>query len=534
VIDPVRLEVYRHRFAAVAEEMGEALRRASFSPNIKERRDYSCAVFDARGDMVAQATHIPVHLGSMPLSVAAAIEEQGPDLGPGDMVLLNDPYRGGTHLPDLTLVAPVFDDAGALAWFVASRAHHADVGGMTPGSLPISREIYQEGLRIPPVRLVRGGAVERDLVRVLLANCRAPEEREGDLLAQVAANRLGGARLLELERGPGGAAEARLHARALLDYAERLMRAFLRAIPDGEYAFEDFLEDDGAGSGPLAVRVAVRIAGGEATVDFSGTAPQCRGCLNANEAIALSATAYAFRAVAGAGASGAEAQPPPNAGALRPIRLVVPEGSLVAPRFPAAVAGGNVETSQRLVDVLLGALAAACPDRVPAASAGSMSNLTVGGVDPGRGGRTFAYYETVGGGAGASPRGKGASGIQTHMTNTRNTPVEVLEHAYPFRVRQYRLRPGSGGAGAHPGGDGIVRELVALAPCEATLLTERRRLAPYGLAGGAPGAPGRNGLVRADGSEVELPAKATVRLEPGDAIRVETPGGGGFGGPTAP
>jgi N-methylhydantoinase B/oxoprolinase/acetone carboxylase alpha subunit len=527
-IDPIALEVFRHRFAAIAEEMGETLRRASFSPNIKERRDYSCALFDARGDMVAQALHIPVHLGSMPLSVRAALDEH-PDLAAGDMVLLNDPYRGGTHLPDLTLVAPVFDAAtGALAYIVANRAHHADVGGMTPGSLPVSREVFQEGIRIPPVKVVRAGVADGDLVRLIIANCRAPQEREGDLRAQIAANRLGAARLADLERENGPL--ARLHATALLDYAERMMRAFLRSIPSGEHRFEDFLEDDGLGSGPVPIRVAVRLdaSAGEATVDFTGTAPQVEGCVNANEAIALSATAYVFRAVAGAGPRGAEEQPPANAGALRPLRVIAPLGTLVNPRFPAAVAGGNVETSQRIVDVLLGALARALPGRVPAASCGTMSNLTIGGFDPTTG-RTFAYYETIGGGSGASPSAPGASGIQTHMTNTLNTPVEALEHAYPFRVRRYHLRRSSGGQGLHAGGDGIVREIEVLAPCDATLLTERRTLAPYGLAGGNAGAPGRNTLVRADGREELLPAKITVRLAPGDAIRVETPGGGGWG-----
>jgi N-methylhydantoinase B len=539
-IDPVRLAVMRHRFASIAEEVGETLRRAAFSPNIKERRDHSAAVFDARGDMIAHAAAIPVHLGSQPLSVAAAIEALGGRWHPGDAVLLNDPYRGGTHLPDLTLVTPVFVEPKFRqpSFLISTRAHHADVGGMSPGSLPLSREIFHEGLRIPPVRLVRGGVVDEDLLRVILANTRTPAEREGDLRAQIAANARGAARLRELCAGKSALEEAARYAGALLDYSESMMRAFLASLPPGEYAAEELLDDDGAGGPPVRVACTIRLArraskDAGATVDFTGTAPAVPGPLNANRAIALAAVAYSFRAVAGARAGAESGDPPANAGMLRPIRLVIPPGSLLDPPFPAAVALGNVETSQRLVDVVLRALASAAPDLVPAASQGTMNNLTVGGFDPRRQ-RAFTYYETIGGGAGGGPAGPGASALQVHMTNTWNTPIEALEHALPLRVTRLAVRQGSGGRGANPGGDGTVREIEALVPCEVTLLTERRQFPPYGLRGGDPGACGRNYLIRRDphaGTEqvTELPGKVTLRLAPGDRIGVETPGGGGFG-----
>jgi N-methylhydantoinase B len=531
-VDPIRLAVMRHRFASIAEEVAESLRRSALSPNIKERRDHSAAVFDGEGRMVAHAAAIPVHLGSQPLSVAAARAAFGAVWGPGDAVLLNDPYQGGTHLPDLTLVTPVFlDDAAARAtpdFILSTRAHHADVGGMSPGSLPLSREIFHEGLRIPPVRIVRAGRIEDDLFRMVLANTRTPGERAGDLRAQIAANARGAARLAALATEVGRD-EALGAAAALLDYSEAMMRSFLATLPPGTYAAEDFLDDDGAGGGPVRIACTVRISSlGEAEVDFAGTAPALPGPLNANEAIVLAATAYAFRAVAGARAGAETGDPPANAGLLRPIRLVIPPGSLLAPPFPSAMAAGNVETSQRLVDVILLALAGAAPDLVPAASQGTMNNVTIGGFDP-RHGRPFAYYETIGGGAGGGPSGPGASALHTHMTNTWNTPVEALEHAYPLRVTRMTVRRGSGGAGRHPGGEGIVREIEALAPCEATLLTERRARPPYGLAGGRPGAVGRNYVIRAGGALEDLPAKASVRLAAGDRLGIETPGGGGWG-----
>ncbi|WP_298037254.1 hydantoinase B/oxoprolinase family protein [uncultured Desulfuromonas sp.] len=515
-IDPIRLEVLKNRFASLTEEMGAALMRTAFSPNIKERRDFSCALFDREGEMVAQAAHIPVHLGSMPLSVAAALGRA--DLAPGDMVLLNDPYRGGTHLPDVTLVTPVFFGEERPAFYLANRAHHADVGGMTAGSLPLSTEIFQEGLRIPPVKIVRGGKIDRELLAMVLANVRTPVEREGDLTAQIAANRTGERRLREIVEGCG-LEETEGYCRALLDYGARMMEEVVAAIPDGSYAFEDLLDDDGAGLENIPVRCTVTIRGKEAVVDFSKCAPQVPGCLNAVRAITLSAVFYVFRLLA-------PEEVPGNAGCMRPIGVRTKPGTVADCTFPAAVAGGNVETSQRLVDVLLGALAQALPERIPAASCGSMNNLTVGGAAPG--GELFAYYETVAGGAGGGPAGEGASGIQTHMTNTLNTPVEALEHAYPLRVRRYALRVGSGGPGRHRGGDGVTKEIELLAPARITLIGERRRTAPYGLQGGGPGRKGRNCLIR-DGRERKLPGKCSIDVRAGDRLRVETPGGGGWG-----
>ena len=519
--DPVTIEVFHNLFASVAEEMGVALGRTAYSANIKERLDYSCALFDPDGRMVAQAAHIPVHLGSMPASVRAALERF--TLRPGDIVALNDPYLGGTHLPDITLVAPVFaptSDGSTLVGFVADRGHHADIGGMTPGSLPLSTEIFQEGLIIPPIKLVRGGRTNREVVDLLCRNSRTPGERRGDLTAQIAACRVGERRLQGIVERYGWD-ETHAHMDALLDYAERLTRAAIREVPDGEYAFRDYMDDDGVGGERLPVHATVRVRGDEMEVDFTGTAPETPGCINAPFAIAVSAVLYVVRCVAGEGV-------PANEGAMRPVRVHAPEGCLVNPRPPRAVAGGNVETSQRIVDVLLGALAQALPDRIPAASQGTMNNLLVGGHDP-DGNRGFAYYETVAGGMGARPDRDGLSGVHTHMTNTLNTPIEALESFFPLRVRRYALRPGTGGAGLHRGGDGIVRDVEFLSPATVTVLSERRRSAPYGLQGGGPGAPGENLLYKGGVEEVRLPAKTTFDAEPGDVLSLRTPGGGGWG-----
>ncbi|MFO7767362.1 MAG: hydantoinase B/oxoprolinase family protein, partial [bacterium] len=525
-MDPVLLEVYKHRYAGIAEEMGAVLQRTASSPNIKERRDYSCALFDVRGRTVAQGDHMPVHLGSMPRSVAAALE-LGP-LRPGELVLLSDPFAGGTHLPDLTMVAPVFaplprgrgaaaeDRAAEPLFYAASRAHHADVGGGAPGSMSVAREIFQEGLRIPPVRFRRAGEADPDpgLMDLLLANVRTPEEREGDLRAQVAALDVGSRRLEEIltERG---LEEPLAYAGHLMDYAERMTRALIADLPDGTYRFEDVLDDDGMGSGPAAIRTAVTIEGDGAVVDFTGSAPQVEGPLNAVEAITLSAAVYVFRCLL-------DPAVPPNHGSFVPLEVIAPLGSVVNARPPAAVAAGNVETSQRITDVLFGALARAVPDRVPAASQGTMNNLSIGGTDP-RTGRPFTYYETTGGGMGGRPHGPGPSAIHVHMTNTRNTPVEALEHAYPFRVERYAIRTGSGGSGLHPGGDGIIRQIRLLAPSTVSLLTERRERGPWGLRGGGEGTPGRNVRIGRDGSEQPLPGKGSWRFEAGEALRLETP-----------
>jgi N-methylhydantoinase B len=518
VREALLLDVFRNRFSAVAEEMGVTLMRTAYSPNIKERRDYSCAVFDAAGDMAAQAAHIPVHLGAMPLSVAAVLAEKR--LAPGDMVMVNDPFRGGTHLPDITLVAPVYaDDGDRPVFYVANRAHHSDVGGMAAGSMPLSTALFQEGVVIPPLTVVRGGAIDRGIMDFFLANVRTPVEREGDFAAQIMANLTGAKRLAEMIRKFGRDRTAQQAAR-LLDHAEALARAAIRDVPDGVYEAGDLLDDDGAGTADIAVRLRLTVQGDTMTFDFSGSAPQAAGCVNATRAIAVSAVLYAVRCLVARDV-------PVNAGLSRPIRIVTRPGSVVDALFPAAVAGGNVETSQRLVDVIFLALSRALPGSVPAASQGTMNNVAMGGVD-GRTGAAFAYYETLAGGMGAGAAGPGESAVHSHMTNTLNTPVEALEYAYPLLVWEYGLRRGSGGDGAHRGGDGLVREVEFLAPAEVTVLSDRRVHAPYGLEGGAPGATGRNVLITG-GVERELPGKYHFAAAPGDRLRVETPGGGGYG-----
>jgi len=557
--DPVELEIFKNLYHSIAEEMGAALRRTAFSPNIKERRDYSCAVFDAAGEVIAMGDHMPVHLGSMPMSVRAAIDAGA--MAPGDVVMLNDPFRGGTHLPDITLVAPVHVWRGhphprkphsAPDFYVASRAHHADVGGAYAGSMGLCREIYQEGVRIPPVKLMRAGVIDRDVLAMLLNNVRTPEEREGDLGAQIAACHTGAERLREVcDRY--GVERAKSSARELLDYSEELMRAFLRQVPAGEYRAEDFLDGDGINERPVKIAVTVKVQGRSGTVwgqppsavrraqldsglahkpaslrrprpmvtvDFAGSDPQVEGSVNAVAAITYSACFYVFRCLLAEDV-------PAAAGLMRPIQVIAPEGTIVNARPPAAVAGGNVETSQRIVDVLLRALAQAIPDRIPAAASGTMNNLTIGGVDPS--GKPFAYYETIAGGMGARPGKAGVSGVHTHMTNSLNTPAEALEYSYPLRVRRYSLRPGSDGKGKFRGGDGIVREIEVLTDCEVTLLADRRSRGPWGLAGGADGGAGKAFITREDGSIVTMPGKFSIRLKKGERIRIETPGGGGWG-----
>ena len=517
--NPARLEVFRQLYQAVAEEMGEVLMRAGFSPNIKERRDFSCAIFDANGETIAQADHLPVHLGSMPMSVKAALSAHR--LRPGDMVMLNDPYAGGTHLPDVTLVAPIFaaGDAEHASFYVANRAHHADVGGIAPGSLSLAREIYQEGIILPPVKICRDDAIDEGLLAVFLRNVRTPHERRGDLLAQIAANRIGARRIQEF-LARYGLSEVAAYGRLLQDYAERVTRALLREI-GGPVTVRavDYLDDDGLGSEDIPIVLTLTVADGAATFDFTGTAPQVQGSLNAVEAITLSAVSYALRLVVAEDI-------PTNAGSLRPITLCAPPGTLVNALPPAAVAGGNVETSQRIVDVALAALAQALPDRVPAASQGTMNNVTFGPAD----GAGFAYYETIGGGSGAGPGWDGASAIQIHMTNTLNTPVEALERAAPVRIERYAVRRGSGGAGRWRGGDGIVRVFHFLDAMEVSVLSERRRRGPYGLAGGNPGAPGENTWqLSPDAPPEPLPGKFRRILPAGSTLTIATPGGGGWG-----
>ncbi|HWG38245.1 MAG TPA: hydantoinase B/oxoprolinase family protein [Terriglobales bacterium] len=526
-LDGIELAIFKNAFHAVAQEMGATLRRTAFSPNIKERQDYSSAIFDAAGNVVAMGDDMPVHLGSMPMSVAAAL--QALQLEPGDVAVLNDPYDGGTHLPDITLVVPVFLPRGKHpAFFVANRAHHSDVGGTYPGSMGLCREIYQEGIRIPPLKLVRRGVTDEALLALILHNVRTPREREGDLTAQIGACRIGAERLQQMAAKYGQPRLER-NMRALLDHSERLMRAELRRMPAGRFAAEEFLDDDGLGPDPIRLRVAITLdpKRARATVDFTGSDPQVAGSVNAVAAITYSATFYVFRCLLPQEAA-------PTAGLMRPVTMVIPPGTIVDARPPAAVAGGNVECSQRIVDVLLRALAQALPGRIPAASSGTMNNLTIGGMYPSgdaRAGQPYAYYETCGGGMGAAPDADGLSGVHTHMSNTLNTPVEALEYSYPFRVLRYAYRRGSGGAGAHRGGDGLVREIEILAPAQVTLLSERRRFAPYGLAGGSAGARGRTLLSEPGQGERELPGKCNVFVPQGTRIKLESPGGGGWGSP---
>jgi N-methylhydantoinase B len=540
--DPTTLEIYRALYTSVAEEMGIALRRTAFSPNIKERRDYSCAVFDAAGRVIAQGDHMPVHLGSMPMAVSAALREIR--LGPGDIVALNDPFAGGTHLPDVTLIAGVFPPARqghqttqrkpSLSrrrslpapprpiFYVANRAHHADIGGASPGSMGMAGDVYGEGLRLPPLRLVRGGAKVEDVWRLLLANVRVPEERRADFEAQTGALGVGARRLLEIVRRRG-AREAQQYATHLINYSARVMRSVISAIPDGVYEAEDALDDDGVTDAPVSLRARVRIRGDRAIVDFTGSAPQVLGPINAVEAITVSAVAYVFRCLIGA------EDVPASAGLMEPIEVIAPRGSIVNATPPAPVAGGNVETSQRIVDVLFKALAGALPEQIPAASQGTMNNLTIGGLDA-RTGAEFAYYETVAGGMGARPSLDGMSAVHTHMTNSLNTPIEALEYAYPLRVHTYAIRRGSGGQGRYRGGDGVVREIETLGRARLSLLADRRKCPPYGLAGGSPGQPGRDWIVRR-GRAQRIAAKGSWELAAGDRVRIETPGGGGYGKP---
>ncbi|HSL59642.1 MAG TPA: hydantoinase B/oxoprolinase family protein [Acidimicrobiales bacterium] len=506
-LDPAALQVLISRLTGAAEEMGAVLQRSAFSPNITERADCSAALFTADGELLVQAEHIPVHLGSMPASVRAAIDALGGDVRPGEQVIVNDPFAGGTHLNDITLVAPCVVDGRLIGW-AANRAHHADLGGAAPGSIPAeATEIQQEGLRIPPVRYTP------EVRALVLASSRTPDERAGDLDAQVGANVLGVARL-------AAHADAPLHE--VVDYGERRMSAALAALPDGSWSFADQLDSFGPADDqqvPTPVVVTVTVAGDEVTFDFTGSGPQRRGNVNAVEAVTVSAVAWALRTVV-------DPTIPANGGALRPVRVVAPSGTVVAAQPPAAVGAGNVEVSQRVADVCLGALAAAVPDRVGAASQGTMNNVLIGGDG-------WVYYETMAGGQGGRPGRAGMSGVHTAMTNTKNTPVEALERAFPLRVRRYRLRRGSGGGGAFAGGDGLERDLEVLVDATVSLITERRVSRPWGLAGGDPGAHGENWLLPGgvEGAAVRLPDKCTVRLRAGDVLRLLTPGGGGWGGP---
>jgi N-methylhydantoinase B len=503
-LDPVTLSVLASALAGVAEEMGAVLIRGAYSSNIKERRDCSTALFDARGRMVAQAEHIPVHLGAMPEAVAAIMRH---DPRPGDVFAINDPYSGGTHLPDITLVSPVAPK-GQIIGYAVTRAHHSDVGGMRPGSMPSdSREIYQEGIIIPPLRLVRGGEYVDDILDFILANVRTPEIRRGDLRAQIAANRIAEERVGELIERRGE--EIVLAAfDEVISYTERRTREAIRGLPDGTYRAEDFLEGDGIVDEDIPIRATVRIKDDSISMDFAGTADSVRGNVNCPLPVTRSACYFALRVLL-------PKDVPANAGTYAPLEIRAPEGSLVNAKSPSAVVAGNVETSNRIADVVLAALSGAAT--LPAQGQGTMNNTIIGG--PG-----WTYYETIGGGQGASDKGRGPSGVHVGMSNTLNTPTEAFELEYPMRVERYELLYDSGGEGEHRGGDGIERSVKVLEPASLSLLTDRRRHSPRGVEGGEPGKVGQNLL-----NGEELPPKTSRELEEGDVVTVRTPGGGGYG-----
>ena len=510
-VDPITLEVFRNRLASVAEEMGGVLRRTAYSPNIKERADCSAAIFVANGEMLAQAEHIPVHLGSMPASVAAVLDVFGSKVDPNVQFAVNDPYAGGTHLNDLTLVRPVHIDRKLIGW-VANRAHHADVGGEAPGSMPAhATRLVQEGHVVPPTIAVVGGEWSSEFFDGFVEATRTPDERVGDLSAQLGANEFGALRLIEVVRAHGVRRFGAI-AGGLLDYGEARMRSALNALPDGEYRFADAME---FGELDVPIEVSVGIDGDQLIADFSGSSPQIEANFNAVDAVTRSCLYYAVRVAT-------DPTIPANGGCYRPLELVTEPGSIVSARDGVAVAAGNVETSQRIADVLLGALAQAAPDRVPAASQGTMNNILIGS-------ESSVYYETVAGGEGATPDRPGQSGMHTGMTNTKNTPIESLETHYPFRVLETSLRARSGGPGRHCGGEGMIREIEFLKAATVSLMGERRRLQPWGLMGGESGACGEDWVHRVGQSAERVPGKATFEVESGDRLRVLTPGGGGWG-----
>lgn len=518
-MNPVLLELVKNALSAVPEEMGAVLKRTAYSPNIKERMDASCAIFDAQGRMLAQAEHIPVHLGAMPLTVELAIPKF-PELQEEDQIVVNDPYHGGSHLPDLTVIKPVFF-AEAIAGYVVNRAHHADIGGISPGSMPgKSTDIFQEGLIIPPCMLVARGQENRDVFALISSNTRTPTERIGDIRAQIAANNLGDRRVVELI-SKYSMATYKEFTKSINAYSERRMRHAIAVMPKGTFTAEDLLDDDGITEAPVKLVVAVTITDDAIEIDFEGTDRQRAGNINAPYAVTLSAVYYVLRAVT-------DPEIPPNYGCYLPVTVHVPVGTVLNPVHPAAVASGNVETAQRIVDVLLLALHKALPHKIPAQSQGTMNNVAIGGRI-GDSDKCFTYYETIAGGQGALPYKDGEDGIHTHMTNTANTPIEALELSYPLRIEAYELIPGSGGAGRFTGGQGI-RRAIRIMTDHATLSiqSDRRKYPPQGLDGGADGRAGQNYLLR-HGTRSDLPAKVTMPLEQGDLVVIETPGGGGYG-----
>jgi len=519
-LDPVSFEILKNSLISIAEEMGVVLRRSSFSPNIKERRDFSCALFTAQGQLVAQAEHIPVHLGAMPYSVQAVQKEFEDDLSEGDDVILNDPYRGGTHLPDITMVSPIFHKE-RLVGFAVNRAHHSDVGGVAPGSMSaLSRDVNQEGIRIPPLKLWSAGKPNRQLLDFVLTNVRTPDERLGDLRAQRAANLVGAKRLTELlKKSTASTIESGMNQ--LISYSEELMVKKIRELPRMSSSAVDYLDDDGFDTTDIPIKVKIAVGGEMIAFDFSGSAKQVQGPLNAVFSVTLSAVYYVVRCLT-------DPSIPANAGCFEPIEVKAPTGTIVNAEPPAPVAGGNVETSTRIVDVTLKAFSNIIPERVCAACQGTMNNVTIGGVDP-RNGKYFTYYETIAGGFGARHNKDGVDGIHSHMTNTLNTPVEALESTYPLRVRRYELVRGSGGRGRFRGGLGIRRDTEMLAEgSTVSLMGERQRHGPWGLFGGKSGSPGVYEIVRGN-RIMSLSSKTTFATNSGDVLTVATPGGGGYG-----
>jgi N-methylhydantoinase B/oxoprolinase/acetone carboxylase alpha subunit len=515
-MDAIEITIFKNIFQSISDEMGKILQYSSFSPNIKERKDFSCALFTASGESFAFGTHIPVHLGAMPLSVKGILHEI--DFEEGDMVLLNDPYRGGTHLPDVTLIAPVFYKK-KIIFFVANRAHHSDIGGISAGSMPLSSEIFQEGLIIPPVKLLKRDKTDQELLKFILSNVRTPDERRGDLLAQIAANKRGIQRLKEII-DKYGFTTIKTYSKFLIDYTENLFRSLIKNIPEGNYTFSDLLDDDGFENRDIIIKVSISIKKNKIYLDFSGSSDQVKGGINANEAVTYSATLYVLTTLLGKDV-------PINSGIMRPIEMFLPANSIVNASKPCGLAGGNVETSQRIVDVLMGAFSKAVPSKIPAASQGTMNNISFGGSG-------FAYYETIGGGAGAGPSFHGTSAVHTNMTNSLNSPIEALEIDFPIRIENYSIRGQSGGLGQYRGGNGLVRSYRFLKDAYVSILSERRKNCPYGLKGGDPGRRGENILIRYNqtnrkNQRIKLPSKLNIEIKRGDLLIIKTPGGGGYG-----
>jgi N-methylhydantoinase B len=522
-VDPVTVEVIKGALIYAAEEMGIVLRNSAYSPNIKERLDFSCTVFDEKRRLAAQAEHIPVHLGSMQLAVQRGLERVRGNLEDGDMILFNDPYISGTHLPDITLICPIFYK-GEIVGYSANKAHHSDVGGKAPGSMAgDATELYQEGIIIPPVKFIKNNVVDEEIASIILSNIRTPEIRMGDLRAQMAANLLGKRRVLEIIE-KYGIETFRESVEEIMNYSERRMKVEINKMPTGSWEAEDYLENTGVGDERIRIRVKLTIKRDQLVIDYTGTDRQVDGPVNAVLGVTLSGVYYVLRCMT-------DPDIPMNDGCYRPVKVVVPEGTLMNPTPPAPVAGGNVETSQRNVDVLLRAFAQVLPERVCAACQGTMNNVAVGGINP-EDGRPWTFYETIAGGFGGRRGLDGIDAIHSHMTNTMNTPIEAIEAIYPIRFLRYELREDSGGPGRWRGGVGLERSWMLLAPSATlSILAERTEIPPWGLLNGKPGAKGEYFIIKHDGERVRLSSKCTVKIEKGDIFLVRTPGGGGYGDP---